>query len=257
MSFLEPIMESTRARIDAAKSAVSKDVLGERIAALEAPRHFASALAGEGIAIIAEIKRRSPSKGPLDEDLDAGALAGAYARAGAAAISVVTEPDHFGGSLEDLGRVSRGRLPVLRKDFIVDDFQLIESRAWGADAVLLIVRVVQHGLGPLLVSSRALGMDCLVEVHDEDELELALGAGATLLGVNHRNLETFEVDPDRTAKLAPLVPESCTLVALSGVERRSEVEALGAAGAHAVLVGEALVTAPDPEAKLRALAGTE
>jgi len=146
---------------------------------------------------------------------------------------------------------------VLRKDFIVDDFQLLESRAWGADAVLLIVRVVQHGLGPLLVSSRALGMDCLVEVHDEDELELALGAGATFLGVNHRNLETFEVDPDRTAKLAPLVPESCTLVALSGVERRSEVEALGAAGAHAVLVGEALVTAPDPEAKLRALAGTE
>src|SRR5918997_7136073 len=137
-------------------------------------------------------------------------------------------------------------VPVLRKDFVVDPWQVMESRAAGADAILLIVRVVGEGLAELLSASRALGMDALVEVHHEDELEDALGAGATLIGVNHRDLTTFEVDPERTAKLAPLVPHECTVVALSGVSTRAEVEELEAAGASAVLVGESLVTSADP-----------
>ena len=255
MSFLDDLIAGARARVAAGRPALTDDVLEQRLAAVEPPRSLSGALSGPGVSLIAEIKRASPLKGPLDLDLDAGRLARTYADAGAAAISVLTEPDGFKGSLEDMGAALGAGVPVLRKDFLLDPWQLLESRAAGADAVLLIVRVVGPALPVLVASAKALGMDALVEVHHEDELDGALAAGATLIGVNHRDLTTFEVDPERTAKLAPRIPAECVTVALSGVSTRREVEELGAAGAAAVLVGESIVTAPDPAAKIAELLG--
>jgi indole-3-glycerol phosphate synthase len=255
MSFLDELLTSTRARVTEARSLLTEDALEQRIASMPRPRGFASALKGDDIAIIAEIKRATPSKGALDLDLDAARTARLYAEGGAAALSVLTEPDFFKGSIEDLELAGGAGLPVLRKDFVIDPLQILEARAAGADAVLLIVRIAGTELSDLLDQTRALGMDALVEVYDEGDLDRALEAGADLVGVNHRDLETFEVDPQRTLKLASLVPPDVTLVALSGVFERSEVEELGRAGAAAVLVGEALVRAPDPAAKLRELLG--
>jgi indole-3-glycerol phosphate synthase len=252
------LIASTRARVAEAKAKVTADVLEQRVAAADAPRGFRRALENDDIAVIAEIKRCSPARGPLDLDLNAGETAARYAEGGAAAISVLTEPDRFKGSIEDLQAALAPGLPILRKDFILDAWQLLESRAVGADAVLLIVRALEdRGLNELFAGTRALGMDALVEVHDEDDLERALSLGAELIGVNHRDLETFEVDDQRTTKLARLVPSRCTLVALSGVSSRAEVQRLAAAGAGAVLVGESLITAGDPAAKLRELRGVQ
>jgi indole-3-glycerol phosphate synthase len=255
MSYLQPILDSTRRRVEELRAWARDDALEQRVASVPKPRRFTEALEGPGPSIVAEIKRVSPAKGPLDEDLNAADLASAYAAGGAAALSVVTEPDHFQGSLEDLRAASSVGLPVLRKDFILDELQVLESRAWGSDAVLLIVRALGSELGALVAAVEALGMEALVEVHDEHELERALAAPANLIGINHRNLETFDVDPERTLKLAPLVPAGAVVVALSGVSDRAGVEALAAAGARAVLVGESLVTASDPAAKLRELRG--
>lgn len=255
MSFLADLLELTRARVAEAKQKVTEEVLEQRIVAVEPPRSLSAALSGPGIDVIAEIKRATPSKGPLDLDLDAATLARAYADGGAAAISVLTEPNYFKGSLDDLEAARRVPLPLLRKDFTLDAFQILEARAAGADSVLLIVRTLGDELAELVKTAVALGMDPLVEVFDETDLDRALEAGARVIGVNHRDLETFEVDPDRTAKLAPRIPNGVSLVSLSGVSTRAEVEELEAAGAHAVLVGESLVTAPDPAAKLRELLG--
>ncbi|HEX2296455.1 MAG TPA: indole-3-glycerol phosphate synthase TrpC [Actinomycetota bacterium] len=255
MSFLDDLVAGAHARVAAGKRALTDDVLEQRLAAVAPARSLEAALAAPGMSLVAEIKRASPLKGPLDLDLDAGRLARAYADAGASAISVLTEPDGFEGSLEDLEAALGAGVPVLRKDFLVDTWQVMESRAAGADAVLLIVRVAGDGLHALLAAARSLGMDALVEVHHEHELDDALAAGATLIGVNHRDLTTFEVDPERTAKLAPLIPHECTVVALSGVSTRREVEDLEAAGAAAVLVGESLVTSEDPAARIRELLG--
>lgn len=257
MSFLEDLVASTRARVREARSKITEDALEQRIASIPAALDFAAALRRQEIALIAEIKRATPSQGPLDLDLDAERLALSYERAGAAAISILTEPTYFKGSLADLEAARAVSVPLLRKDFVLDPFQLLEARGSGADGVLLIVRVVGDELSPLLQQTRALGMQALVEVFREDELELALAAGATLIGVNHRDLETFEVDPQRTLKMAPSMPQEVTVVAASGVSTRAEVEELAAAGVHAVLVGQSLVTAPDPEAKLRELLGRE
>lgn len=255
MSFLEDLVAGAHARVAAGKQTLTDDVLEQRLASAAPARSLEAALAAPGMSLIAEIKRASPLKGPLDLDLDAARLAKTYADAGASAISVLTEPDGFKGSLEDMEAALGAGVPVLRKDFVVDPWQVMESRAAGADAILLIVRVVGDGLGPLLSAARSLGMDALVEVHHEHELDDALAAGATLIGVNHRDLTTFEVDPERTAKLAPRMPAECTVVALSGVSTRAEVEQLEAAGAAAVLIGESLVTAPDPAVKIRELLG--
>lgn len=257
MSYLDKLLSSTRERVKEARAKVSGAALEQRIASIEPPRPFAAALQRDDLAVIAEIKRESPSKGPLNPELDARSMAQRFASGGADAISVLTEPELFKGSLEDLEAVKAVGLPVLRKDFIVDPFQVHESRAVGADALLLIVRALGAELDDLLRSTRALGMDALVEVFDEPDLERALAAGADLIGVNHRDLETFEVDPERTAKLVPQIPDGVTIVSLSGVTSRAEVLAVEAAGAHAVLVGESLVTAADPEAKLRELRGVE
>lgn len=257
MSFLDDLVGSTRARVAEARSKITEDALEQRIASIPAALDFPASLRRPEVALVAEIKRATPSQGPLDLDLDAERLALSYARAGAAAISVLTEPTYFKGSLADLEAARVVSVPLLRKDFVLDPFQLLEARAAGADAVLLIVRVVGDDLGRLLQQAGALGMQALVEVFREDELELALAAGATVVGVNHRDLETFEVDPQRTLKLAPSIPQEVTVVAASGVSARVEVEELAAAGVHAVLVGQSLVTAPDPEAKLRELLGRE
>lgn len=255
MSFLSDLLTSTRARVAEAKAKVTEDALEQRIASLPPALDFEEALRGHGIALIAEIKRATPSQGPLDLDLDAARLARAYEQGGAAAISVLTEPDHFKGSLEDLHAARVVGLPLLRKDFIVDPFQLLEARAAGADSVLLIARVLGSELAAFVRGSRALGMEPLVEVFEESELEAAAMAAARVIGINHRDLETFEVDTRRTAKLAPSIGTDVVVVAASGVSSRAEIDDLAAAGADAVLVGQSLVTAPDPAAKLRELAG--
>jgi indole-3-glycerol phosphate synthase len=255
MSLLDDLLASTRARVKETKAKLSEEALEQRVASSVPAMGFERALQGNGLSVIAEIKRATPLKGALDLDLDAAPLARSYADGGAAAISVLTEPEFFKGSIEDMQAAKQAGLPVLRKDFILEPFQVLESRASGADAILLIVRAVADELPKLASSCSALGMDALVEVHDEAELERAIDVGATLIGVNHRDLATFEVDPDRTRKLAPLVPDGVMLVALSGVSRREEMVELAEAGAGAVLIGEALVTAADPGARLRELLG--
>ena len=252
MALLDEIISATRLRVERLKQEDRSDLSKRALAQLE-PRGFEAALRKQGTAIIAEIKRVSPLKGPLNEQLDAAAIARAYATGGAAAISVVTEPDFFHGSLGDLEAACDAGVPVLRKDFILDPLQVLEARASGADAVLLIVRVVSEQLQDLLKATIDHGVDALVEVYDERDVDLALTAGAPVIGVNHRDLDTFEVDPDRTAKLSVLIPDDVVLVALSGVSTRGDVEALEGAGAKAVLVGESLVTAADPAAKVREL----
>jgi indole-3-glycerol phosphate synthase len=208
-----------------------------------------------GPRLIAEVKRRSPSRGDLRPDLDPAALAGAYAAGGAAAVSVLTEPRHFAGSPEDLRSV-RGAvdLPVLRKDFVTTPYQVWESRAWGADAVLLIVAALDPAtLRALLDEATGAGLDALVEVHTAAEASAAATAGAMLVGVNARDLTTLTIDPGRFAAVRDALPGGAVLVAESGIRDRAGVEAAAAAGADAVLVGESLVTADDPAAAVAEL----
>ena len=208
-----------------------------------------------GLSVIAEVKRRSPSKGELAEIPEPAALAGAYARGGAAAISVLTEERRFGGSLADLRAVRAAvDVPLLRKDFIVTPYQLLEARAAGADLALLIVAALDDdSLRRLHDDARELGLTVLVEVHDEAETERAVALGAELIGVNARNLRTLDVDPDTFGRLAPLVPEDRVLVAESGISGPADADRLAGQGARVVLVGEALVRDGDPEAAVRAL----
>ena len=254
MSLLDDIVASTRRRIDSVKR-LDPSLLSAAADERAAPRTFRAALESDETAIIAEIKRTSPLKGPLAPGLDAAATASSYADGGASAISVLTEPEFFHGSLEDLEAASVAGLPLLRKDFVLDPIQVLEARAAGADAVLLIVRAVGEDLEGLYGEVRDLGMEALVEVYDERDVEIALDAGARVIGINNRDLETFEVDPERTPKLASSMPEDVVVVALSGVSTRAEVESLAEAGASAVLIGESLVTSRDPAAKLRELRG--
>ena len=255
MPFLDEILASTHKRIADSKAKVTAEVLEQRLASAPPARDFSSALSGKDFSIIGEIKRATPSAGVLAEQLNAGQTAAAYARGGAAAISVLTEPEFFRGSLDDIDAALPAGPPVLRKDFVVDEWQLLETRAAGADAVLLIVRIVGEELGNLFRSARAVGLQALVEVYDEEDLDRAISAGAEVIGINSRDLDTFEVDPDRTARLAPQVPGGVVVIGLSGVTTRAEIKELDSSGAHGALVGEALVTAADPEAKLRELRG--
>jgi len=222
-----------------------------------APQDFEGAVRGEGIKFIAEIKRASPSKGWLCPDLDVAALARSYARGGAAAISVLTEPNWFKGGLTDLATARRAtHLPLLRKDFILDSYQVYEARAFGADAILLITALLSLSeLSALMEIARGLGMAALVEVHSEPEVKRALDAKANPIGINNRNLADFGVDLGTTLKLRPLIPPDVAVVSESGIKSYADVSALQAAGINAVLVGETLVSSPDPEAKLRELRG--
>ena len=207
-----------------------------------------AALRRPGLALIAEVKRASPSKGALADIADPAALAADYEAGGAAAVSVLTERRRFGGSLDDLDAVRRAvRIPVLRKDFMVEDYQLFEARAHGADLILLIVAALaQDDLVRMQQLARDLGMTALVEVHDEDETARAVDAGATVIGVNARNLKTLAVDPDTFGRLAPLVPDTCVKVAESGVSGPADAARFAGEGADAVLVGEALVRGSAP-----------
>jgi indole-3-glycerol phosphate synthase len=229
--------------------------VAEREPTVAGHRRFHEALARPGIGVIAEFKRRSPSAGALRENPDLVEIVGAYERGGAVALSVLTEGPNFDGSLEDL-RAARAAcdMPILRKDFIVDPYQLHEARAAGADAVLLIVAALGPGeLESLNALAHAMGLDVLVEVHDREELQLALSQGADLVGINNRDLRDFSVDVERTIQLMGEIPPSVTVVSESGIATAEHLDSLRRAGVQAVLVGEALMRAPDPEAALEAL----
>jgi indole-3-glycerol phosphate synthase len=222
------------------------------------PRDFYRAIqGGSEPAIIAEIKRASPSEGLIHPDLDLGAMVTRYENGGAAAISVITEEHFFQGRLEYLRQVREAsHLPVLRKDFIIDPFQVFEARAVGADALLLIAACLDlDSLTILLETARSVGMACLVEVHDEDELNQVLATDAAIIGINNRNLKTFEVTLETTLKLRPLVPGDRLVVSESGINERGEVETLAAAGVNAALIGTSLMRSHDPQKKLRQLRG--
>jgi indole-3-glycerol phosphate synthase len=243
------VREDLRARMD-------RTSLGAVQAAAESaptPRSAFAALSRPELSVIAEVKRSSPSKGALSEIPDPAALAAAYAEGGATAISVLTEQRRFGGSLDDLDAVrARVDVPVLRKDFMVSDYQVWEARAHGADIVLLIVAALSdEELTTLLGLAGTLGMTTLVEVHDEAETQRAVDAGASVIGVNARNLKTLEVHPDTFGRLAPLIPNGVLKVAESGIRSADDARAYAHAGADAVLVGEALVTGADPAARVR------
>jgi indole-3-glycerol phosphate synthase len=220
--------------------------------ATSAARRFRDALAGEGIGVIAEFKRRSPSAGALREAPELVEIVGAYERGGAVAVSVLTEGPNFGGSLEDLRAARRAcELPLLRKDFVVDAYQLHEAHLADADAVLLIVAALeQDELRSLYSTARELGLDVLVEVHDRDELGRALELGADIVGVNNRDLRDFSVDIERTARLMDEMPEGVIVVSESGIATAGQLSSLRERGVQAVLVGESLMRAADPAAAL-------
>ncbi len=259
MSVLAGIV--ARVREDLAEAKRRMPPGAARAAAESAPPRpsFAAALREPGTTLVAEAKRRSPSRGVLRDPYDAAQLARAYAAGGARAVSVLTEPHFFGGAPEHLHAVRDAvPLPILRKDFVVDEFQLFEARAWGASAALLIVAALEDArLADLLAACSGAGLDALVEVHTEAEAERALRAGARILGVNNRDLATFRTDLAVTARVARAVPSGVPLVAESGIHARADVLEVERAGACAVLVGEALVTAGDPFAKARELLGRE
>lgn len=216
-----------------------------------------NALRQRTVALVAEVKRRSPSKGAIAEDLDAVAQACAYLAGGAAAVSILTEPTHFGGSVDDLIAVhQRVPMPTLKKDFHIAPIQLLEARALGASAALLIVRALHPDLlVELMQLGRAIDLELLVEVRDEEELQRALDAGARMIGVNNRDLETLVIDAATADRLIPLIPSDVVAIAESGVRGREDVERYAAVGADAVLVGSSLSAAIDPVLATRALAG--
>ena len=257
MSFLAEILAHKRRELALAQARTPAPALAKRAREGQpAPRGFRAALvSGERPRVIAEIKRRSPSKGEIRPDLDAAACARAYAAGGAAALSVLTDAHYFGGSLELLAQVRAAvALPLLRKDFILEAYQVDEARVHGADAVLLIVAALApDALRELREHAQGLGLDVLVEVHDERELDTALAAGADLIGINNRDLRTFEVDLGVSERLAGKLPEGCIGVAESGIFTSRDWERLEAAGAQAFLVGESLMREPDVEAALRKL----
>lgn len=248
MTVLDDILVGVREDLAERQARTSLDELKERAAAAPAALDGAAALRGPGVAVIAEVKRSSPSKGALAAIADPAALAADYEAGGARVISVLTEQRRFGGSLDDLDAVrARVEVPLLRKDFVVSSYQLWEGRAHGADLSLLIVAALeQEALISLVERSESLGMTPLVEVHDEAELERALAAGAKVVGVNARDLKTLEVDRTVFARLAPLIPDGVVKVAESGVRGPHDLLAYAASGADAVLVGEGVVTGGNP-----------
>ncbi len=258
MSVLDRIVDDTRDEVKRRRKSVPlkelESVLERRA---EGFRPFSEALTRPGVSLIAEHKRRSPSAGVIRDGSDVAEVVRAYERGGAAALSVLTEPFHFGGSLDDLraARVATS-LPVLRKDFIVDRYQLYEAAAAGADAVLLIVAALElNDLADLLHEAAALDLDAVVEVHDERELEAALEVESDVLGINNRDLSDFTVDIERTYQLLADVPAGKTVVSESGFSTREQLDELERVGVDAVLIGETLMRALDIEAACRELTG--
>ena len=253
---LEQIVAENRPGLEARKRSLPQEELMGLIREQPPPLSLASALAGGGVRLIAEVKKASPSLGVIRPDFDPVQIARIYAANGAAAISVLTEGKYFQGSLEHLREIKKAlgarRLPLLRKDFIHDPYQVYESRAYGADCLLLIVAMLsRERLRELLGLSRELGMDCLVEVHSEGELEVALESGASIIGINNRDLRTFTVELTTTQRLRPLIPADRVVVSESGIRNRRDMEKLREWGVDAVLIGEALISARDIAAKMR------
>jgi len=259
VSFLSDALASTRATVAARIAQMPLEQVRRDAAAQPPALDFRGALSGPEVALIAEIKRASPSAGPIAPGLDAGAQAEAYYRGGAAAVSVLTEGPHFAGSVEDLLAARRAcPLPLLRKDFIIDPYQVWEARAARADAVLLIVAALdQSRLVEMMDVVELAGMAALVETHEEEEVRRAVMAGARVIGVNARDLSSLSVDMGRMARLRQLIPAGRVVVAESGVRSREDVQALESVGVDAVLVGESLVRAADPAAKVAELLGRE
>jgi indole-3-glycerol phosphate synthase len=255
-SVLERIVAETRREVERRKREQPLAAVPQPHAGASGER-FSEALERPGIGVIAEFKRRSPSAGALGDRVDLPQIVAAYARGGAVALSVLTEGPNFGGSLDDLRQAgSLCELPLLRKDFIVDPYQLHEALEIGAGAVLLIVAALeQRQLASLYVQARSLDLDVLVEVHDRDELRRALEAGAEIIGINNRDLRDFSVDVERTERLMGEMPAGVTVVSESGIAGAEQLERLQGLGVAAVLVGEALMRAADPEAALRQLTG--
>jgi indole-3-glycerol phosphate synthase len=252
---LDAILAVTRTRVAALQESAAD--LEHRAAAAPPARPLLAAFPRDTVGVVAEVKRRSPSQGSIRADLDAVAHARAYVRGGAMGVSVLTDEVHFGGSLDDLARVAAAvSVPVLRKDFILDELQLLEARTVGASAVLLIVRALEPPrLVALAAAARGLGLATLIEVHTEAELDAALAAQPTAVGVNARDLTSFVVDLRAAERLVGRVPPGLPAVAESGVAGRADVERLAAVGADAVLVGTSVARAADPEAAVRALTG--
>lgn len=256
MSELERIVSATREEVAQRRRELPAAVLErEATERVDTGHPFADALGRPGLSLIAEHKRRSPSAGVIRADLSLEEVVGAYERGGAAALSVLTENANFGGSLDDLRRARAATdLPVLRKDFIVDPYQVDEAVVAGADAILLIAAALEDGrLSELHAQASERGLSALVEVHDSGELERAVACGARIIGVNNRNLATLEVDTNLTFELLPEIPDGVLSVAESGFNRAGQIAQLREAGANAVLVGEALMRAEDIEAACRAL----
>jgi indole-3-glycerol phosphate synthase len=259
VSVLDDIVDGVRRDLAEREAAVPLAELRAALSDVDPPRDPMPHFRSPGSSVIAEVKRRSPSKGDLADIPDPAALAGEYAAGGAAAISVLTERRRFGGSLDDLRAVRAAvDVPVLRKDFIVTSYQLVEARAAGADLALLIVAALDDDtLRRLHDEARDLGLTVLVEVHDEVETERAVALGAELVGVNARNLKTLDVDPTTFGRLAPLLPDDRVLVAESGITGPTDVKRFVAEGARAVLVGEALVKDGTPREAVAAMTGVE
>ncbi len=258
-TLLGPILDAVRQGLEQRKQERPLEEIESGLKGLPAPRDFASALRNGGFGVIAEIKRASPSKGWLRQDLDTVELARSYVRGGACAISVLTESRFFRGSLGHLAAVRDAvSLPVLRKDFILEPYQVYESRYYGADALLLIAGILApRVLRRLIELTGQLGMTPLVEVHDEVELRRVLEAGARVIGINNRNLEDFTVDLGTTLRLLPLMPPDVLVVSESGVSTKEQASRLRAAGINGILVGEALVTSDKPEEKIKELLSEE
>ena len=254
-AFLDRVVAARRRQVEEARVRVPLGELQEAAERRTDRRDFAAALAGNSLRVIAELKRASPSRGLLRRRYRRREIAQAYESGGAAALSVLTEEQHFLGSLDDLAEVRKSvRLPVLRKDFIVDGYQVYESAAAGADALLLIVAALTDGdLRNHLEIAKRLRMDALVEVHTEEELVRALAAGAGIIGVNNRNLKTLEVDLETSLRLRAKIPPNCLAVSESGIATPAEARRLADAGYHAVLIGERFMMADDPGRELAAL----
>jgi indole-3-glycerol phosphate synthase len=258
VSILDEIVAHKREELGRQRRDVPRSELERRSAARPAPRDLAHALTPEpgGVRLIAEVKKASPSRGVLTERFDPMNLAETYAANGAAALSVLTDEKYFQGNLQFLSAIrERVEAPILRKDFTLDEYQLWEARAAGADAVLLIVSILDGArLRDLGQAATGLGLGALVEAHTASEIDVALTAGARIVGVNNRDLKTFETRIETSLELLPLIPPGCVAVSESGFSTADQVRTVVAAGAHAVLVGEALVRASDVAAKVRELA---
>lgn len=255
MSILEEIIDRKRERLESAKQTIRFDAIERR----STPHRLRGALLRDGINIIAEFKRRSPSKGLIRANADLREIVKSYEAAGAAALSVLTEEDYFSGSLDDLRTAkSTVDLPVLRKDFIFDDYQVYESAAAGADAVLLIVAALDDDKLTSLrrLAEDDLGLDALVEVHTREEMQRAIACGASVIGVNNRNLHTFEVSLETSLSLAQDAPKGAVLVSESGLHNATDLLRLRDAGYRGFLIGESLMRSNDPAAALRTMAGT-